>query len=331
LKDINRVLFIGLGGAGQRHLRVIKKTLPFADMIAYRCMKKTPLLNLDFSVNNNSTLEREYNIDVYGDLDEAYLQKPDLVVIATPTSLHHKHIIRASNEDAAIIVEKPGCMNHKEALNAKSILLKNKTRFLISFQRRFHPLILNLKKMLDGINMSEISQIDIKVSSYVPAWHPYENYKELYACRALLGGGVLLTESHEIDLILWLFGPPISAQSQIFTRKNLLLDVEDSAHMTLIYEDFKVNIELDFMSKNTQRTINVKLKNTNFFLDIDSGKFKHLDNDGKIMSEERTFSNQNMFLDQFSYFMNSDNSELDYINSLTSNLSIIDECKKPNN
>ena len=32
------------------------------------------------------------------------------------------------------------------------------------------------------------------------------NFKDLYACRKDLGGGILLTESHEINMIIDLFG-----------------------------------------------------------------------------------------------------------------------------
>ena len=43
-------------------------------------------------------------------------------------------------------------------------------------------------------------------SSYLPDWHPYENYKESYAAKKELGGGVVLTSIHELDYLYWLFG-----------------------------------------------------------------------------------------------------------------------------
>lgn len=331
MNTLDRILFIGLGGAGQRHLRVIRKHLPSAKILAYRYRNKTPLLNSDFSVNDNSTLEKEYNIDIYDDLDQAYKEKPKLVVIATPTSFHFEHIIRASDEGAAIIVEKPGCMNSSEAHHAKNILLKNKTKFLISFQRRFHPLIIKFKQILDNINKKEIDLVDIKVQSYVPSWHPYEDYKELYACKSSLGGGVLLTESHELDLVIWLFGEPNSVNSRLSTRKDSVVDVEDSAHISLKYESFEVNIMLDFMSIITKRQIHMKTKNEDIFLDMDTGNLKHTSDCGKRIIKESSFSGKNMFSDQFNFFMNLNCSDVNYINSLTANLDLIDKCKQLSN
>ena len=90
-----KILFIGLGGAGQRHLRIVKKIMPNASCLAYRQLKKTPLLNSDFSINSNTSLKDYYGIDVYDDIDAAYANNPDLVIISVPTSMHYEHIIRA--------------------------------------------------------------------------------------------------------------------------------------------------------------------------------------------------------------------------------------------
>ena len=46
---MDRVLFVGLGGAGQRHLRIFRSLLPDIDFYAFRRNKKTPLLNSDFT------------------------------------------------------------------------------------------------------------------------------------------------------------------------------------------------------------------------------------------------------------------------------------------
>ena len=321
-----KILFIGLGGAGQRHLRIISGILPNAQLIAYRQLEKTPLLNSDFSINLDSTIKSEYKIDIYHDLNDAYERKPDLVIISTPTSLHYEHIIRASSEGAAIIVEKPGSINKLEALKAQKVIKKNNTKFLISFQRRFHPLVIKLKGLLEK-STDQIKSIDIKVKSYVPAWHPYEDYKELYACKSVLGGGVLLTESHELDLIIWLFGLPDSLTSKISRRKELYLDVEDSALLSLDYTKFKVNIALDFISKNTERSIYIKSDIESYFLDLESQTLKHINNNNINSIDVTNVSNDEMFEKQFKYFLDYNNN-LSYSDTLLSNLTLIDECKK---
>ena len=57
-----KVLFIGLGGAGQRHLRIFQDLLPIeTKFLAFRSKSSTPLLKKDFTVNTKSKLKKKYN------------------------------------------------------------------------------------------------------------------------------------------------------------------------------------------------------------------------------------------------------------------------------
>ena len=61
-------MFLGLGGAGQRHLRIFNTLLPDVKKIAFRSTFKTPTLNADFTVANSETLEERYNLEVFKNL-----------------------------------------------------------------------------------------------------------------------------------------------------------------------------------------------------------------------------------------------------------------------
>ena len=238
------ILFIGLGGAGQRHLRIFREKLPSVRMIGVRRTGKTPLLNADFSVNNSSTLESEYNIEFFKTLDEAYEQKPDLVVIATPTFDHSASIIKAAKNKANIFVEKPGAMNTEQAYEVINAVTENKVAFFLSYQRRFHPLFIRVREALDDNKIGKLMSARVAVSSYVPQWHAYEDFHDLYACRSDLGGGVLRTESHEIDMINLLFGSPNKIFSAGGCRGKFDIDVEDSANLLFNFSSFSLQISL---------------------------------------------------------------------------------------
>ena len=91
----------------------------------------------------------------------------------------------------------------------------------------------------------------------MPDWHTYENYKELYAAKKKLGGGVLLTECHELDLCHWFFGKPISFHGKVFKNKLFKLDVEDEAEFFLHYNNFLAKFKLNFLDKNPKRMITI--------------------------------------------------------------------------
>ena len=321
------ILFLGLGGAGQRHLRILRAMLPNARMIGVRKTGKTPVLNSDFTVKNGATLESEYGIEFFKDVNRAYEQMPDLVVIATPTFDHAQSIIKAAKYRVNIFVEKPGSMNINQAHKVISAVKDNKVGFFISYQRRFHPLVDRLKSILDSHKIGKLMAVRVVVSSYVPNWHPYEDFNDLYACRSDLGGGVLRTESHEIDLITLLFGHPKQIFSTGGCRGKFNLDVEDSANLLLDYNSFSVQMSLCFMQIKQERSL--KFFGQDGWVELDLIKQKlivcYYDNE-VVDVYENILDNDGLFQLQANYFLNEFKlDDYQYLEALKRNSIVIDE------
>ena len=211
--NINKIFFLGLGGAGQRHLRIFKQLLPEkTEFSTFRSHSKiTPLLRQDFSVDKNSTIEDKYNLKLFNTIEEGLGNLPDLIVISTPTALHLEVAKKAAKNKTNLFVEKPFSDSLIGFEDFEKCVLKNKLHFFVSYQRRFHPYLKKIKDLVTNKAVGKIVSARFSLTSYVPEWHPYENFKELYACKKGLGGGVLLTEIHEVDLCFWYFGLPTSA------------------------------------------------------------------------------------------------------------------------
>jgi len=256
-KKLNRILFIGLGGAGQRHLRLFRENLPNVELIAYRSTNKTPLLNSDFSVNQKESIENVYQVKIYNNLEDALALKPDLVVISTPSSMHLEYVQLCASKGINVFVEKPISNSSKGLQALKDIVEKKNIAIQVGFQRRFHPHLSKIKEIVKSDSLGQILTVNFTVASYIPRWHPYENYLDLYACRKILGGGVLLTEIHEIDLSVWYFGMPKSVVCIGGTYSNVGMDVEDTVHLILDYVDFSVQINLTFWQKHHERSLSI--------------------------------------------------------------------------
>jgi predicted dehydrogenase len=121
---------------------------------------------------------------------------------------------------------------------------------------RFHPALKEMRTWLQEGRIGDILSARFEVASYVPEWHPWEDYRNLYAVKRALGGGVVLTESHELDLAYWFFGHP----SRVFALGGSLSgnagDVEDTASILLDF-GFPVHVHLCFMQRPPSRSCEI--------------------------------------------------------------------------
>lgn len=72
----------------------------------------------------------------------------DMVIISTRHDLHAKITIKSAEKSKAIILEKPMALNQEELNNLILVLKQEKTPFMVGFNRRFSPLILQIKEIL---------------------------------------------------------------------------------------------------------------------------------------------------------------------------------------
>jgi predicted dehydrogenase len=253
-----KIIFFGLGGAGQRHLRIISNTFKNKyKLFAYRKKNKTPFLDKKCKPNFKKKISDTYNLEIIKNLNSCAKLNPDYVVISTPTSIRYEFIKIFKKKKITFLIEKPISHNLKEFYLIKKHLKKNNQKLYVLYQRRYYPHNILIKKILKKKSIGKILLSTFDVSSFMPDWHTYENYKKLYAAKNKLGGGVLLTECHELDLCHWFFGKPISFHGKVFKNKLFKLDVEDEAEFFLHYNNFLAKFKLNFLDKNPKRMITI--------------------------------------------------------------------------
>lgn len=262
------------------------------------------MLNPDFSVDTSATLEERYGIGMVSSIEEAYRRSPDLVVISTPSSLHAEAVIEAARRGVDVFVEKPAAISVDQGRAIESAVRESGVDFFVSFQRRFHPLVRRMRSELESGTMGTLMSVRVDVASHVPDWHPYEDFRGLYACRADLGGGVLRTESHELDLVGWLFGVPQRVCGVVGRRGPYRLDVEDSADLLLDYGAFAVQMSLCFMQRRQERRIVISGSDGWLDCDLISQRLeigRHADGAVELVSEAVDMGT--LFRTQADYFL----------------------------
>ena len=216
-------------------------------------------------------------------------------------------------------------MNLKEAVSIKNLIIDKKVKFLVSFQRRFHPLVIKLREIILENQLGKISNVKISTKSYVPDWHPYENFRDLYACRKELGGGVVPTEIHEVDIITWIFGKPEAINVKSSNISDYNLDVEDTASIILYYDNLVINADISFMSKEAQREIIFKGEKGTIKLDLLEQELSVCELNSKEYITTENLQNDQLFDRQLDFFLNDlDSQNNPYLDSIINNSMIIE-------
>lgn len=331
--NYKKILFIGLGGAGQRHLRIFHDLLPSTTKFyAFRTKQTTPHLNSDFSVNRNSTLTAKYSLTIFDSIDKAYSISPDLTVISTPTSLHLSPMLKALKSKSAIFVEKPWSNDLKDFKNFSDSVLLNKIPFHISFQKRFNSKFQEIFLLINKGKIGKILTATFNVFSNVRVWHPYEKWEDLYAVNSSLGGGVLLTEIHEIDLAFWFFGLPKEVFCSGGNTSGQILDVEDTVNIILIYKNFSIQINLCFMHKKQSRSFHIagSKGDISWSDSKDELELEFFNDKKETKNYNQIVLNDDMFYEQAKRFLDNwdKNDTIKSLNSASSSLAIVEAAKR---
>lgn len=246
-----RMLFIGLGSAGQRHLRnILRLYKDEVQISAYRTSKNQDVYNDSLKVIPGKRLDDAYPISVFHDYDEALLAGQDIVWITNPNLMHIQTAIKAAESGAALFIEKPLSSSMEGVNKLQSVVRKNKNFVYIGFQNRFNPAIKDIKRIVSQGTYGRLMDVYVEVGELVTSMHHYQDYRTMVETRSDMGGGVIMCQIHEIDYLYYLFGMPKEIYSVGGQYSSLEMDVEDTVTTLMRYDygvgEFPVVLHQDY-------------------------------------------------------------------------------------
>ena len=236
-----KFLVVGTGSIGRRHFGNFW-SLGYRDVAVVRSRRRMDVPQREFF--------RKYQPRVFYDFSIALREKPDAVFVCGPTSLHVATAFRAVRAGAHVFIEKP--ISHSLAGVDQLIHEARRRRKIIyvGYHFRHHPLLKTAKRFLDSGKLGRIHSARFVTAEYLPGWHPWEDYRRGYAARRDLGGGVVLTQSHDLDLIYWFFGKPKSVTAVVKNSGTLGIDADDVAAITFNTPRCPIVVShLDYLSR----------------------------------------------------------------------------------
>lgn len=281
---VTKILFCGLGAIGQRHLRIVKSLLPKAEIFAFRKRGRELIIHDDLTAEKGN-LARHYNFQEVTSLQAALKLRPDLVFITNPSSRHLPTAKLFLRDGIHLLIEKPLGDNLPEARRFLRQARRTKNAILVGYQLHYHPLFSEAKKLLQKRVLGRLGSVNVSVGYYAPIFHRYESYRNSYLARANLGGGVILTQSHEINSIIELFGMPKSITALGGRKSGLRINVEDTADVLCDYGKFSLTLHMDYLQYQNQRSYRFIGDKATVDLDLAANTLAVVTTAGKIKTE----------------------------------------------
>lgn len=243
--SIDRILIVGLGSIGQRHLRLARELLPTADIRVLR--------------HQSASAVPETANGCFFSIEEAIAFAPQIAVIASPASVHIATARALAKAGVHLLVEKPLSASLDGVTQFLETCREQGTVLLTGYNLRFLPSLQRFRDLLGERVIGRVLSVRCEIGQYLPSWRPDSDYRQGVSARRELGGGALLELSHELDYLRWIFGDVCWVKATLSRQSSLELDVEDTAHLTLGFvpasdgHQLIGTVNLDFIRHDTTR------------------------------------------------------------------------------
>lgn len=228
--DKVRFGIIGIGNMGSTHAKnLYDNKIENAVLSAVCDINKT---KLDWAEN---TLK---GVKVYTDYNDLLsCGEVDAVIIATPHYLHPVIAIEAFKKGLNVLTEKPAGVYIQKVKEMNLEAEKSGKAFGIMYNQRTNSIF---KKAHELVSSGELGELK-RVVYIITNWYRRQEYYDSGSWRATWadeGGGVLINQCpHNIDIMQWIVGMPISVTSFCGYGKYHDIEVEDDVSAFFRYEN----------------------------------------------------------------------------------------------
>ena len=290
--SMKKILIVGYGSIGKRHVENLL-SIPNLEIIV--CTKR------------NDVNKLKKHAKVYHTIRQSLKENPDLGFITNETSLHIPTAMKLASQGMDLFIEKPlsnstkGISDFTKTVNKKRIITQ------MGCNMRFDPCIKKIKSLVQKKAIGKIISVQVENSSYLPDWHPYENYSKGYAARDDLGGGIVLTMIHDLDYLFWIFGDIKEVFSITGKFSDLKVSADDTSAILLKFKNNIIGqIYLDYHQRHSFREIKIKGTKGSIHWNSDENKVRVFDLRKKIWSIKLAIKNNQrnkMYVDEINHFL----------------------------
>lgn len=193
-----RIAVVGFGLIGRRHAEVIR-----------RCPELTLAAIVEPGIEAQSAAGA-FNVPIYASLTQMLeTEKPDGLVLATPTPMHLEQGLTCISAGCPILIEKPITVSSNEARQLTEAAEAAHVPLLVGHHRRYNGMVRAAKSALEEGAVGDIRAVQATCWFYKP-----DHYFEVAPWRTKTGAGpISVNLVHDVDLLRHFCGDVKSVQA----------------------------------------------------------------------------------------------------------------------
>jgi len=273
---MHKVLIIGAGGIGRRHLK------------AYASTKRATLSIVEPNQDKCESVKNDFNIDkAYNDLSVVDFSKYNLALICAPANYHVEPMKLCVKNNLPFMVEKPLSINMDGIDEVINLVEKNKLFARVGYTRRNSQVLKAVRSQILEGKIGDLKLVYINSSQEFPKYRP--DFQSIYYAKPEMGGGAILdASSHMIDQLIWIIGKPTEV-SCMYDRMVLKgTETEDTCLIIIRFENGSMaNISVNQFQKPNVNSYEFVGTKGNLLLDHSILKF--FDDDSGLSKETTDF------------------------------------------
>ena len=194
MNDNLKVAMIGLGAMGSTHYNLLRE-MNDVEIIAL----------VDVEAHKVEEKALECNACAFTDINEMLsCEKPDFVIICTPSYLHAEHAIAVMNNGIHVLSEKPAALNEDDIVALYSCADETNVFYMVANVLRFWPEYIWLKENVISEQYGKLMNLQLYRQGEAPKYS-WQNWMMDIKRSGLVPFDLHI---HDIDMMIYLLGKP---------------------------------------------------------------------------------------------------------------------------
>lgn len=220
----HRILVIGVGSIGERHLRTFGQT------------ERADLSICEVNESLRRSVGDRYGVkDRYAGLEEALHDGSrhfDAAIIAAPSNFHVSMAAQLAAAGVNLLIEKPLSTSEDGVAELAQTIRRRQLKAMVAYTYRSHPALRSMKKAIEGGRFGRPVEIISVWGQHFPKYRPA--YRDTYYVSHATGGGAIQDSiTHALNAGEFLVGPIDRVMADAAHLVLPGVEVEDTVHVVV--------------------------------------------------------------------------------------------------